>query len=327
MRHLDKLVNGLDAWDFQWQATILNARGLVLCPQVNLITNIGDDSDATHTPGDPRARLPTEEFSPTVDPAPVKFNHELNGWYEKNMGLRSSTAAVAYVLDRVKENLGATGKLMLSRAVYGVTKNPIVVASAGRSGSTLLWETIAWAFVERRFGSKLPSFMKRALKYLATEFEPRLTDGDAGRFPVIKTHDVVPAASRPQGTYVFIFGDPIDSIRSVHRIAGLEGEIWLQHHLYHLCSHGDLSDLYQNDILNYEAQIKSWTGGRAENVLLVCYEDLWDRLDKISDFVGLNLKLPPKQARQSSCVETELVSEALLRLRIVYENARRLANG
>jgi hypothetical protein len=38
-----------DVWDYQWQFAVLKHRGIVACPSVNLISNIGFGDDATHT--------------------------------------------------------------------------------------------------------------------------------------------------------------------------------------------------------------------------------------------------------------------------------------
>jgi hypothetical protein len=55
---LRKTIELQHTWDYQWQITVLNQRGLSLIPSGNLISNIGDGDDATHTPGDKRCWLP-----------------------------------------------------------------------------------------------------------------------------------------------------------------------------------------------------------------------------------------------------------------------------
>jgi hypothetical protein len=60
--HIERLCFGLDAWDYQWQVTILNHQGLCLSPESNLISNIGDSADASHTKRDRRTHLPMQEI-------------------------------------------------------------------------------------------------------------------------------------------------------------------------------------------------------------------------------------------------------------------------
>jgi hypothetical protein len=39
----------IDTWDYQWLYTIIRNNGLAICPEVNLVQNIGFGKDATHT--------------------------------------------------------------------------------------------------------------------------------------------------------------------------------------------------------------------------------------------------------------------------------------
>ena len=41
--------NEIDTWDYSWAASIWWSKGLVVTPQVNLVSNIGFGADATHT--------------------------------------------------------------------------------------------------------------------------------------------------------------------------------------------------------------------------------------------------------------------------------------
>ena len=41
----------LDSWAYQWSYTCMSSRGLTAVPNSNLITNVGDGPDATHTAG------------------------------------------------------------------------------------------------------------------------------------------------------------------------------------------------------------------------------------------------------------------------------------
>jgi hypothetical protein len=41
--------NLIDTWDYQWMYTLIKNNGLAICPNVNLVQNIGFGNDATHT--------------------------------------------------------------------------------------------------------------------------------------------------------------------------------------------------------------------------------------------------------------------------------------
>ena len=53
----------IDTWDYQWHATVIWNHGLCVYPFKNLISNLGDGEDATHTISDKRARLPIYELT------------------------------------------------------------------------------------------------------------------------------------------------------------------------------------------------------------------------------------------------------------------------
>jgi len=63
LAHLKKTIELRNTWDYQWQVTVLNQHGLAVVPSGNMISNVGDGGDATHTPGDERCRLPLMDGS------------------------------------------------------------------------------------------------------------------------------------------------------------------------------------------------------------------------------------------------------------------------
>jgi len=90
---LERTVRLQQMWDYQWQVTVLNRQGLAVVPSGNLISNIGDGEDATHTPGDSRCWLPTTEegFERTrwdeKAPEPVEINERLQSHFIEIMHL------------------------------------------------------------------------------------------------------------------------------------------------------------------------------------------------------------------------------------------------
>jgi hypothetical protein len=64
----DSVFSGqFDTWDYQWQQAVWLQNGLVAAPNVNLVTNIGDGADATHT----------LELGPLLQPRTVPLNTPL----------------------------------------------------------------------------------------------------------------------------------------------------------------------------------------------------------------------------------------------------------
>lgn len=79
---------GLDAWGYQWQFAVLKNKGLVICPSVNLISNLGFGEDATHTTKEnsPAALVPVGELAmPLTHPSCVKESSAINRIYAFHM--------------------------------------------------------------------------------------------------------------------------------------------------------------------------------------------------------------------------------------------------
>jgi len=73
-QQFDSVFNGeIDTWDYQWVYCVGMNHGLSITPNVNLISNVGFDSNATHTfSPDNRSYLPSYEMIfPLKNPARV----------------------------------------------------------------------------------------------------------------------------------------------------------------------------------------------------------------------------------------------------------------
>jgi hypothetical protein len=67
----------LNSWDYKWLYTIWCQRGLTIVPYINLVSNIGFRSDATHTHGEsPLSKLPTSNIWEINHPPFIVENYE-----------------------------------------------------------------------------------------------------------------------------------------------------------------------------------------------------------------------------------------------------------
>lgn len=84
----------VDTWDFQWLFAHLVNSSVCICPNVNLISNIGWGSDATHTKNDDiRARLDMQPIIfPLNHPDFVEINSEADRFLER-LGIQSLLCA------------------------------------------------------------------------------------------------------------------------------------------------------------------------------------------------------------------------------------------
>ena len=84
------VLNGkMQGWDYLFMAKKALENGLAIVPKVNLVENIGFDSNSTHkfNKADKKyAQIKRQEFSfPLTHPKDIKdnieYNHKLNSWF------------------------------------------------------------------------------------------------------------------------------------------------------------------------------------------------------------------------------------------------------
>jgi len=81
--------NKIDTWDYQWHATVIKNNGLCIFPSCNLISNLGDGDDATHTKGDKeRTHLNKYEINfPLTHVKNYFIDYELEKYIKKKMNI------------------------------------------------------------------------------------------------------------------------------------------------------------------------------------------------------------------------------------------------
>lgn len=322
LKHLHALKKGLDTWDYQWQITVLNHRGLAVCPRNNLISNVGVGADVTHTCNDiSRTFLKTGGFARPKNLPPIKNNVQLTKFFEKQMHLTLHPKLIVWICAFLMYKFRRLLKYVLISLVFG-KYIPVVISSTGRAGSTMLANSIAASFLQAKY-SYLPLCLKRYLAKISISYFDRLEDiGFLRRAPVIKTHDLYRGNLRKKLKYVFVYGDPLDSAVSALQQGKIRGSVWLDEHIFHLCGHGRPDQVLVKDVLNYEEQLSSWGQSPA---LFVHYSEIWNNKDVLSDFLGFPLHLPAQRARSSGeSVHPGLINYALFdRLKIIEQQFKR----
>jgi hypothetical protein len=88
----DRIINGtLDTWDFQWTFAIWRNNGLVISPNVNMVTNIGFGQDATHTlEANKNAAMKTQPMELVVHPPKIAVDKKADKYTAETL-FRSST--------------------------------------------------------------------------------------------------------------------------------------------------------------------------------------------------------------------------------------------
>ncbi|MDK3019098.1 hypothetical protein [Pseudodonghicola flavimaris] len=196
------------------------------------------------------------------------------------------------------------------KAALPASSPPLLVASMGRSGSTVVYDSLVAGMAAARFGergSRLTGLVRDTAWHLGgARFH-------SGR--VYKTHDfpydLSPGAS-PR--VVFLFGSTSAAARSVLRCETTYGPDWIAEHLEHLSAHGALRDVPVRDVLRFGEQLDGWLACETVPVLSLRYEDLWrsGAGTVLSRYAGFPVRLPPQRARESASVDLGAVGRQLM---------------
>ncbi len=183
------------------------------------------------------------------------------------------------------------------------TGHCIVIASIGRSGSTVLYKSI--------LGPR-QGFLSRKLRK-RDSFQQDLAKETMRPGAIIKTHDFPePLLRRSEKIkVVFCFGSALEAALSVYGKSIRNDQGWIRNHLEHLHATGGIEDLLSVDILRMGEQILSWATFQAVPVLCVKYDALWSNQEEIGEFCGRTLELPVRKGRTPKDYPEEIVNTAI----------------
>lgn len=156
----------------------------------------------------------------------------------------------------------------------------LILAAMGRCGSTMLYNSLKSHFSQDRFE-----------KDLKKEYQSGI---------LIKTHDFAPLVLK-NCRAIYIFGDPRNSVISAHT----KGKIDIPRHYVNMHSQYSRAivkrSLFANtDTLRLSDNFHSWYRQQSYPLLTIRYEDLYDNLDILYDFLGFKFNLPAKKDRDTN---------------------------
>ena len=190
----------------------------------------------------------------------------------------------------------------LLRTVRPSRRPPIVVASMGRSGSTLVYDALRSAVGDERFGWLGHDRARATVTAMA--FGPATTRFENG--VVYKTHalpaefDDVAGSALAEARFVFVFGPPSDAVISFLTLGERYSARWVRAHLHNLRATDDASEILDRDVLGLQRQLECWARVTHREVLCLEYDALWDEQSTLSDFLDLEIELPPRRDRLST---------------------------
>lgn len=187
----------------------------------------------------------------------------------------------------------------MTPSLWPNNKPCVLVASIGRSGSTLAADTLSRQ--ARTIWKRKPALFQESLALAPLELGT-----------ICKTHDY-PEALRGRTEPVkalFLFGSTLDAAVSVHNCLGRLGSDWVKLHFEHMKSKGKAEELFHYDVLGMAKQIKAWSTFDAVPTMSVRYDALWKHSERIADFTGYRFVLPEFRARVGREIEERLTMRA-----------------
>jgi len=153
----------------------------------------------------------------------------------------------------------------------------IILAGLGRCGTTLVYKTLLNYFKEG-------------------DFVCDLKDKEFKNGYVYKTHDFAPEKLSGNVRVIFMFGNPLNITIATHK---LKGEYLLGHYVHlHSKYLGEGKHITQ-DVIQLEKNFDSWYCKQTFPLLTLRYETLYDNLDTLIKFVGIDFEIEPKKERNT----------------------------
>jgi hypothetical protein len=192
---------------------------------------------------------------------------------------------------------------------------PLVTASMGRSGSTLVFDAVSEGLAHSRFPFFNHSEFSMRLVVDSLWYPSSKTTINGVSYKTHALGDELPR--RSPAKCIFVFGKASDAALSVISCRERYGDAWIKEHLEHLRAKETFDQISDKDILRFGEQIDSWRRRSDLDRLFIKYDALWENQDKISDFCGFSIQLPPRRERSGTVNHDD---ELVARIRQTYSD-------
>ncbi len=174
---------------------------------------------------------------------------------------------------------------------------PIIVNSYGRSGSTVLTNSIKKSAIESK-NERVRNIAFRSISQCAWDLESSALKGGI----VYKSHDYPPSECfKNDVRMLYTFTEPVDVVLSLLRLHDERGEEWMKEHYKHLkVPYTNFRDIVNEDQLQLEKHLDSWLQEERFPIAFIKYETMWEHQDDISEFLGFKVELPPFKERKAN---------------------------
>lgn len=186
---------------------------------------------------------------------------------------------------------------------------PLIVNSYGRSGSTLLTNSVINSSVQVK-NETIRDIALRSISQSSWDLNNNsLKDGI-----VYKTHDYPPSDYLNTNLkMLYTFSDPVDVILSLLRLFEDKGEEWMKLHYKHLgVPYTECFDnIIYEDQLQLHIHLDSWLSEERIPIAFIRYEEMWNHQSEISNFLGFDIKLPNFENRKSKYINDKILENII----------------
>jgi hypothetical protein len=203
-------------------------------------------------------------------------------------------------------------------------KHPVVVASCGRSCSTLL--TMAIAESALRINKSIGQY---PLRNGIVKYEWRLEKAEFVNGMVYKTHDLPPSRKDiiKNVKFVYTYSDPYKIVPSLVRKERNMGKEWIKEHSWRLKGEANsMKGAFRKDIVGFRNNFDSWRKRQDIDILFVRANSIWVEKEKIEKHIGINLDLPEKRERKSD-IEEISSQEKIEKMKETYSDMHELVRS
>jgi hypothetical protein len=180
---------------------------------------------------------------------------------------------------------------------------PVVVASCGRSCSTLL--TMAIAESASKIKANLGGY---SLKHGIVMYEWRLKKANFVDGMVYKTHDLPPVETDEvrKVKFIYTYSDPYKIISSPVKKERELGKKWIKDHSWRLRGEAkSMENAFREDVIGFKKNFELWRKKENIDILLLRANEIWKQKDKIEDHIGITVSLPERRERTSDIKEID----------------------
>jgi hypothetical protein len=196
---------------------------------------------------------------------------------------------------------------------------PVVVASCGRSCSTLLTHAIAKSAT--KVNIKIGNYVAQhgIVMYV---WNVRNVNPQKGL--VYKTHDYPPSKDFAKTKFIYTYSDPYKIIASLHRKQKELGKEWIRDHAKRLKNEVEkVEESYRKDAFGLEDNFNSWRKKENLDLLLIRANCIWEKKEKIQNHIGMKINLPEKRKRKSD-IKNIPTGKEIEKIKETYRNMHKL---